>query len=305
MRDWDTLRYVLAIAREGGLSGAARALGVTHATVSRQLDRAEEALGAKLFTRLATGLVLNEAGQAVVARAAAVEAEMLALDLELSARDHGETGLVRLTAPPLMLQSGLAEDLAAFRLSHPGVELELVGNNSILDLHRREADVALRVSRNPAESLWGRVIAQQRAGWYATPEFIAAHEEGIAGGAAPVPVISFTGWEAPLPASLVKQVPGADVALTTDDMVGAMALARAGTAMLRMPCFLGAAHGDLARVPGLGLIDYQPVWVLTHPDLRRVPRISALMRAIADGFAARAALYLGEEKAPQPEGPQG
>lgn len=295
MRDWDSLRYVLAIAREGGLSGAARALGVTHATVSRQLDGAEAALGTKLFTRLATGLVPNEAGEAVVARAAAVEAEMLALDLELSARDHGATGLVRLTAPPLILQSGLADDIAAFHAAYPGVELELVGQDQVLNLHRREADVAVRVSRDPGKSLWGRQIAKPRAGWYATPDFIAAHDEGIAGGTQSVPVISFADWPDPLPPSLTEKLPGAKVALTTEDMVGAIALARAGLGILRMPCFIGTGQGGLIRVPGHGPIDYLPIWVLTHPDLRRVPRISALMRVIADGFTARAPLYRGEQ----------
>lgn len=293
MRDWDALRYVLAIARHGGLSGAARALGVNHATVSRQLDKAEALAGVKLFTRLASGLTPTEAGEEAVRRAAAVEAEVLALDLALSARDERTTGALAVTVPPLVVGSGFAEDVAAYRAAYPGVALTVLAGNERLNLHRREADIAIRVSHEPDESLWGRIVARQRAGWFATPDFVARHEAALAGGPGAVPLIAFTSWRGAVPRALAAQLPGATVALTCDDMPSAITFAQAGAGMVRMPCFLGLSDPGLRRVPGLALVDYMPIWVLTHRDLRRVPRVAEFMRITAEGFAGRSDLYLG------------
>lgn len=292
MRDWDSLRYVLAIAREGGLSGAARALGVNHATVSRQLSRAEEATGIHLFTRLPTGLRPTAAGDQAIARAAAMEAEVLALDLAFASADHTSTGALTVTVPPLVAASGLADDIAAFRSVYPRVDLTVLGSNEPLNLHRREADVAVRVSREPPESLWGRIVTQQKAGWYATASFLERHPVP---GDGPVPVISFSSWGEPLPKSLLTHVPGATVAVASDDMISAVALVKSGIGMARMPHFLGASDPDLIQVPRLPLVDYMPIWVLTHPDMRRVPRVAAFMRFVADGFASRRRLYEGED----------
>ncbi len=288
MRDWDALRHVLAIAREGGLSGAARKLGVNHATVSRHLSRAEAAAGVRLFDRLPTGLVPTDAGQEAIRRAAAMEAEVQALDLAFAAADDTGTGTLTVTVPPLVAAAGFAEDVAAYRTVFPRVELSILGTNEPLNLHKRDADIAIRVSRDPPESLWGRVISEQRAGWFATPAFIKAHPiPGI------VPVISFTAYETPLPSSLLKNVPQAFVAATTDDMVSAVAMVEAGVGMARMPHFLGAGRPGLERVPGLSLVDYMPIWALTHPDLRQVPRVAAFMKLVAEGFKARRSLYTG------------
>lgn len=290
MADWDQLRVVLAIHRAGGLSGAARALGVTHTTVSRALDRAEEALGVRLFTRLATGLEVTEAGEAAVARATLIEAEVTALSTELAARDEARTGPLTVTAPPLVMRSGLAEIIAEFSRDNPGIDLRLLGQDRLLDLHKREADVAIRVSRTPADSLWGRVIARQSAVWCATPSFLAAHHEGLAGHA-PLPILGFVGWAQPVPQSLLEVYPTAQAVACLDDMVSALELARAGVGMLRMPLFLGQTDPDFVRVPGLGPIDYPPIWALTHPDLRHAPRIANFMGTLARGFTARERMF--------------
>ncbi len=297
MKDWDTLRYVLAVAREGGLSGAARALGVNHATVSRQLDRAETLAGTRLFDRRATGLVPTEAGREAADRASAIEAEVLALDLALAARDERATGKLTVSLPPLMASSGIADDIAAFRSAFPAVELTILGDNALHDIHRRETDVAIRVSREPSESLWGRVVSQQRAGWFASPAYLAEHRNALTSGGA-VPLIAFTGWANPVPKSVAATFPGAEVATRSDDMISAVAMAQSGIGMVRMPNFLGQITPGLERVPGLDLVDYSPIWCLTHPDLRRVPRIAEFMRVVGEGFSSRRSLYLGDAPLP-------
>lgn len=289
MDDWDPLRYVLAIDRHGGLSGAARALGVTHATVSRNLAKAEAALGQRLFDRLPGGLTPTDAGRAAAARAAAMEAEVAGLGLSLAGREEGPLAI---TAPPLMLRGHLAADLAALAAAHPAMRLSVLSDNRVLDLHRREADIAVRVARAPAESLWGRRVASQRAGYFATAEVIAAHGPALAGAGGPAPLISFAGWPAPTPRDLALRLKDVRVAAVCDDMPAAIELARAGLGLVRLPFAAARAEPALRLVETLPTLDYAPVWLLTHPDLRRAPLVRLAMTFLADGFAAASADYL-------------
>lgn len=261
---------------------------MNHATVSRQLKTLEDSAGTRLFNRTPIGLTATEAGEEAIRRAAAIEAEVIALNVALAAADDSAEGPLTVTIPPLITGAGFAEDVAAFRSVYPRVELTVLGTNETLNLYKRDADVAIRVSHDPADGLWGRVATQQRAGWFATPEFVNSHPIDR-----PLPVISFTAYEENLPKTLQTQAPDAFVALKTDDMVSAFSMVRAGVGMARMPHALGHSAQDLVRVPGLDLVPYIPIWVLTHPDLRRVPRISAFMRIIAEGFAKRSDLFLG------------
>ncbi|NIY79045.1 MAG: LysR family transcriptional regulator [Rhodobacteraceae bacterium] len=295
MTDWDSLRYILAVAREGGLSGAARVLGVNHATVSRQLAKAEDAAGVRFFTRLASGLQPTEAGQVAISHAEEVEARMVALDMALAARDETEEGELKVTIPPLMAEDNFAEDIKEFKALHPGIDVHLLGATEVLNLHRREADVAIRVTQAPEESLWGRMVTPQRAGWFASPEFVERYKDVFERRDmdTALPYIGFSAWFASTPAGLFSELPPVRVAIKTDDMVSAMSLARQGMGMVRTSHLLGSSDPKLVRVPGVPLSDHTPIWVLTHPDLRHVPRVTEFMRFIANRITARRALYMG------------
>ena len=145
--DWDTLRLVLAIDRYGGLSGAAKHLGITHATVSRRLSKAESDAGIVFYERLPAGLRLTEIGRSVLEHAQRIEPELHALERQLLSHDTGLSGPLRVTIPPLMMTDAMSRDIADFTQMHPKVRLEFVGNNQPLNLHRREADIAIRAYR--------------------------------------------------------------------------------------------------------------------------------------------------------------
>lgn len=298
MTDWDSLRYILAVSREGGLSGAARVLGVNHATVSRQLAKAEDVAGVRFFTRLASGLQPTEAGQVAIAHAEEVEARMVALNMALASRDENEEGELKITLPPLLSTDHFAEDLQEFKRLHPGIDISILGATEVLNLHRREADVAIRVTRNPEESLWGRLMTSQRAGWFATPDFVEEYADVLSGKDVEtrLPYISFSYGPQVCPSTSVAALPSCRVAMSTDDMVSALALGRQGVGMVRCSHFLGATDPALIRIPNVELTDHVPIWVLTHPDLRHVPRVTEFMRFIAGRFTARRALYVGPDE---------
>jgi DNA-binding transcriptional LysR family regulator len=297
MNDWDSLRYILAVSREGGLSGAARVLNVNHATVSRQLARAEDAAGVRFFTRLASGLQATEAGHVAISHAEDVEARMVALDIALAARDETEEGELRLTIPPLMADDYFAEDIKEFNRLHPKIDIKILGGAEILNLHKREADVAIRVSSAPEESLWGRMMVTQRAGWFASPDFIEEYSDILNGldTQTPLPYVAFSAWDNICPQSLFAEVPRCRAALHTDDMVSALSAARAGIGVVRCSYLVGGQDPKLIRVPQIALDAHRPIWVLTHPDLRHVPRVTEFMRFIAGRFTARRELYMGPE----------
>ncbi|GAA3872482.1 hypothetical protein GCM10022404_22950 [Celeribacter arenosi] len=223
---------------------------------------------------------------------------MVALDMALAARDETEEGELRITLPPLLADDHFAEDLKVFRELHPAIDIHIVGVTEVLNLHRREADVAIRVTRSPEESLWGRMMTQQRSGWFASPSYVAEYSDVLAGRDRDraLPYISFTAWSQACPSQLFAEMPNSTVAIRTDDMVSALSLARQGVGMVRSSHFLGNPDPGLMRVPGLGLSDHMPIWVLTHPDLRHVPRVTEFMRFIAGRFSARKTLYMGPDE---------
>ena len=272
MLDWNDLRFVLETARNGGTSGAARVLGVNHATVARRITAAEEALGERLFDRLPSGYVPTEAGREAVRTAEAMERLDSELDLKIAARDDRIKGRLRVTAPQLFIQRVLGGILAEFTEAYPEVDLELVATNDTLNLAQREADVAIRFSKDPPETLVGRRFIDQKGAVYATPELIARDQ----GGEAPLDWVKFAHWPGP-PAEIKAVRPNLRVRLTVDDMAAAIGAVRAGIGATRIACFLGDTDPALVRVPGMPRFDYLPLWLLTHADLRHVPRIRTFM----------------------------
>lgn len=289
MLDWNDLRFVLETARNGGTSGAARVLGVNHATVARRISAAEAALGERLFDRLPSGYVPTEAGLEAVRTAEAMARLDSELDLKIAARDDRIKGRLRVTAPQLLIQRLLGDILADFVASYPEVDLELVATNDPLNLAQREADVAIRFSHDPPEALVGQRFIEQKGAVYATPDLLARDQ----GGEAPLDWVRFAHWPGP-PAEIKAVRPNLRVRLTVDDMAAAIGAVRAGIGATRMACFLGDSDPALVRVPGMPRFDYLPLWILTHADLRQVPRIRAFMEFTAARLRALRPMFEGE-----------
>lgn len=295
MDNWDDLKFVAAVARYGGLSGAARALNVNHSTVSRRLSALEARIGARLFERLASGLTPTNEGNEAIAAAKRIEAEFFALDRRIVARDTVLEGPLRVTAPQLIFTAQLAEIMARFGELNPQIELTMIGANEPLNLHRREADVAIRISDTPEPSLHGRIATGQNRCYYASRDCVRAHAGAFSRSSddAPLHCVTFSWWGEGAPADILARFPNANVSVRSDDMIAVHAAVRAGMGIGRMPCFLGDSDPGLARVPGFEPTRYLDIWVLTHPDLKKVERIRRFMRFASDAFKARSDLYLG------------
>lgn len=290
MINWDDLKFVLETARNGGTSGAARALGVNHATVARRITAAEAALGARLFDRLASGYVPTEAGWEAVRAAEAMSDLERGLDRRIAARDTAVSGPLKVTASELLIERVLAPIVSDFVAAHPDIDLSLVATNDTLNLAKREADVAIRFAKTPPDTLVGRRLFELKGAVFAHRDVLARDQ----GGLAPLDWIRFAHWPGP-PAQIKAVRPNLNVRLTVDDMIAAIGAARAGIGATRMACFLGDSDLLLKRVPGLPLFTQAPLWILTHADLKQVPRVRVFTEFAAARLKALQPLFVGDD----------
>ncbi|MEW5684006.1 MAG: LysR family transcriptional regulator [Pseudomonadota bacterium] len=296
MDDWNDLRLVLAISRHGALTGAARALSVNHSTAFRRLASLEARLGVRLFERLPAGAyATTPAGERMATAAERVEAEAAALDLDLLGADQRLTGRLRVTCSETLAYALLTECVAGFRREHPGITVDLVVDNRVLSLSRREADVALRVARPRQPDLHGRKLADLGWALYATPSLLAtAGPPADIARSAP-----FVGWEEAVTGVnsadwLAREVPEAAIVYRTNSVVNQMIAARAGVGVALLPCFLGDAEPALVRAAPEPIAEIsRELWIVTHADLRRTARVRAFMDTAVAFLTARRANLAG------------
>ena len=172
---WALLHTFLGVLREGSLSGAARALGLTQPTVGRHVAALEQALGQPLFTRSPTGLLATEAALALRGHAEQMEAAAAALQRGATSRTDTVAGTVRVTASEIIGVEVLAGVFAQLRERHPGVVLELALSNQLQDLLRREADIAVRMTPPEQGQLIARRIGDIELGFFARPDYLDRH----------------------------------------------------------------------------------------------------------------------------------
>lgn len=287
MMDWNNLRLVLAVADGGGLSAAGRVLGLDPGTIGRRLDAMEADLGCKLFHRSRRGLMPTGAGLKLVARARRIDEEVRALGLELSPEDRGLQGVVTITATEVVSKCVLAPSLRQFRERHAGITLEIVSEIRKLDLGRREADIALRLTRPEEGDLRVRRLGSVAYALYGTSAYFDAF--------GPVNVCQPNGLEGhaiidwPESYTVIPQVPwlrsragNARVVLRSCSAVTRLACVRAGLGLALLPCMMADQEAGLVRLPMPEEPPAQDLWLVTHRDLANVPKVRVTLDFISD-----------------------
>ena len=301
MDDWNDLRLVLAIHRAGSLTAAATALGVDHSTTFRRLKSLEERLGVRLFERLPGGAyAATEAGARMAAGAERMEDEALALARDLTGRDHRLHGRLRVTSSETLAFSRLAPLLAAFRQAHPGIVVELAIDNRVLDLSRREADIALRPVRPTEGDLWGRQLARVAWGLYASPGYLEAR--GRPANVRGLGRHALIGWEeaaSGIAAAdwLARGAPAEAVVYRSNSLVNHLVAAKAGIGLTLLPCYLGDGDDGVVRALARPIAELEgELWIVTHADLRRTARIRAFFEVVGEQLAQQRALFEGRRR---------
>ena len=163
---WDEFRLVKAISDSGSLGGAAEILGLNHSTVFRRLAALETTVGARLFERSREGYQPTVAGDEMIALAITMADSIIGFERKLAGRDLRPTGQLRVTTAEAIGQQLLPAIMAQFRAQNSGVVVELKLSNQMLNLSRRDADVAIRLTNDPPEALVGRRLCAVRSAVY-------------------------------------------------------------------------------------------------------------------------------------------
>ncbi len=281
--DWNDLRYVVAVSRNGSAAGAARSLGVSHATVLRRVAAIEQGVGAALFDRLPTGYVPTDIGRTLIEVGESFDSALIDTHRRIEARTAGLSGTVRFTTTDSLAHCVVPPLLASFRVRYPAIVVELVVTNARLDLDTRAADVTLRPTVRPPEDWVGMRLAHNDFALFATPDYRSRcvglpwadydwlMPAGYAGDNA------VTRW-------LRAHVAEDRIAGTADSFLALRQLAASGIGAAPLPMFM--AGPDLVPFENLPRSTTGELWVLTHPDLRRAARIHAFMEHLADGVRA-------------------
>jgi DNA-binding transcriptional LysR family regulator len=279
--DWDDLKVLLALSRNGSARGAAKELGVSNSTVTRRLDDMEHNLHTRLFDRTPDGYKLTGAGEQVLPTAEHVEELVLAAERKITGGDQELEGSIRVTLPPVSRMGFLVRRLAEFAEQYPGIELELTSSLDALDLSRREADIAIRVMpahTSPPEYLIGRLLSPITASAYVHRKMLNPDKPED---------VSHLPWIGKNPGEQKEEwlantdYPLQPVRHAIVDVSLLIEAVRSGMGMAYMPCFSCYNDPDIVRVPGATIFHHADMWVLTHKDLR----LSARMRVVREIFA--------------------
>jgi DNA-binding transcriptional LysR family regulator len=288
--NWDDMRVFLAVAREEGLSGAARRLRVDPATVGRRIARLEETLGAVLFAKSPQGYRLTEAGHRLLPRAEAAEAA-LRDGREAAGGGAGElSGAIRIGAPDGCANYLLPQVCARIGAEHPDLDIQILALPRVVNLSRREADLAIAVSPPKTDRLRAEKLSDYRLSLAATEDYLA--REGTPASAADLRGARMIGYipdmifdaELDYLAGLgVERVPLASNAVSVQ-----LNFARAGAGLAIVHDFALPFAPGLVRVLPEAVSLRRTFWLVTHAGPRdaRLERFAAFLR---DGLRAELA----------------
>jgi len=262
---WDDLQFIYAVARHGSLSGAARELGVNHATVLRRITAVEAIHGVKIFERPPGGYRVRPEGRDLLEALKTMGRSADHLDRLLPTIGQGLEGSVRITTTDTLADVIMPRYLAALRETHSKLNVQLVVSNAIMDPDRPEAELTIRPSVKPPDGLAARLGARMTL-----TAFRADHTPPTApwlGMAGPLMRSPLRDWQADLPDGAIG--------LTADRFATLARLAEQGLGPAMLPAFLGASCAALSPIPGAPQFETS-IWVAAHPDLMRLERVKVL-----------------------------
>lgn len=283
MFDWQDLRFFLAVAQAGTLSGAARAMGVDHATVSRRLSMLEDKLKVRLVDRQPRACQLTLLGQQVARLATQMESNAFAVERVTRAAQLPLEGKVSVSAPPVLATNFLAKQLFLFRQRYPDIQLSIASQVQTVSLSRREADIAVRLFRPTESSNVARKIGVMPFSLYASKDYehakaperwqFIAYDEFYA-------EMAHQKW-------LTDVAQGRRIVSEVSDITSQTIAARTGIGVAGLPRFIGDNDPELQRLSFNGSPFSREIWLIVHEDLRHTPQIRAVMDFIVDAVEAQ------------------
>lgn len=283
--DWNALKIFLAIVNKGSLSGASAQLDVNHSTVFRRLGQFEKDIGGRLFERINNQYLLTPMGEELLSVAKNIESSFDDLERNIVGKDIQAKGTVKITAPANIASLYLSQYILDFNTHYPDIHIELLVSNLAFNMKNRQADIAIRATAKPPEYLVGREVCKVGWGIYGSPAYetrfgfpstineLSDHR-----------MIGATGGMSHLSAFIWLEKYYKDNIITRCDDLNVMcSFAEVGHCLAILP-------NDQVGPTIKKILPFTPerpsnIWLLTHPDLRKVERIKLVMEYLTQAFS--------------------
>lgn len=274
--NWNDIRYFLAVARHGGLTGAAREMRASPSTVARRVEALEAALRTRLFERRPDGYALTDIGRGMVEKATAIEAGMVELEDSFSGQDGQISGTVRIVTVETLAHHLIMPRLPALQDAYSELSIGIAVNASFASLPQREADIGLRLCRPQHGNFAVKRIGTLSFGLYGSPAYLESHP--IEQTALPIAGHRLIAWGDPLsfvalPQALRSWAGEGSAVLRVDSMQAQVMAIRSGSGLGVLPCVVASGDTGLEMVmPDLCRQD-EPIWLVVHEDIRHARRV--------------------------------
>ncbi len=284
MRDWNDLRFFLAVARKGSTLAASKELRVSQSTVVRRITALEDHLAITLFLRKPTGYQLTPRGLSVLPAAQDIEASVLTFTNAIEAETRRLTGTVRVTTVESAANAWVIPAIGSLRGQHPEIRVELLTSDHYVDLARGEADIAIRFGPKPTqEALIVRHLFNLLESFYASESLV--ERLGMPSNIADLkryPLITSTDDEIMTNRWIAQHLPEAEVAQRASSMSSVKASVQSGLGAAIIPCML--ADGEEGLVQLIEPIEAltTPGWMVTTDTARRQPHIRAVIDVVVE-----------------------
>lgn len=283
--DWNQLRAFLETAETGSLSAAARKLGLTQPTLSRQVAAIEQRLGVTLFERVGKSIVLTDTGLDLLEHARAMGSAAEDLALAATGRSQAAEGVVSISSTDVVAAYLLPRAIQRIRQAAPRVVVEVVSSNALSDLRRREADIAIRHVSPDQPDLIARRLREATAGFYASEAWV--EKNGHPRTAEEAVAHDFIGFDRT--DRYLEHLRAHGLPLTNANFPLYSASSVTTWALVQQGLGIGTMMDDVARMtPGvvrvLDALDPVrfPIWLVTHRELRTARRIRVVFDLLAE-----------------------
>lgn len=286
--NWDDYRLILALVREKTVRGAARSLGVSHATVSRRLAHLNTRPGGPFIQKSPSGLWPSRAGAAVFEAAEKMERITHESARQQRSAETRLSGPLCVSMPNRVFEYLLVDAITRFAERFPGIDLTVDVTDQLVDLDKAEADIVVRSSQTPPEHWVGRRLFPYMISLYAHENYLDSRSpDDYRWIGPPDDEPRWPTWLAESP------YPNAPVGIKIAGIDGRFNALKKGLGIGRAACFMAESDPGLVRLPDAPLFAAETFWVLGHPDFVKTTRAKAIIPFLADALKSKRELIQG------------
>lgn len=283
--DWDSYRYFLALYRRGNLKAASRDLKVNQTTVGRRILSLEQQIGTKLFEKRSNGYYLTAAGDRVLELAEQIEGHFLSMERQVIGKDQRLSGCVRIAMPGALANFFLVPRMAKFVEAHPRIELQLLTGPEVLNLSRREADLAIRLVRPQQTELVVRKLGAFHLGYYVAKSK-SKKWSSLGEGESEIPFAGL--YDKAISKSertlLHKKQFPVNTVVRSAAWSSVYSAVVCGLGVGILPSFIGESDPRLESFSRE--VEIVPLWLVVHPEVIKSARVRAVIEYLGEEFKA-------------------